>query len=260
MQLLSRYLGGLLLSGVSFGAAALPTIQSTEFFTDRWGPSTAFPTLNGDYLHLSTVVASPDAPAQVSATATQGALIRPLNFFTGPIFAEKNYERYLTNTTLTGAWDLLVTDTSGSTTGTFAAIADPEFLPLLQNLQVTGLGTTPTISWAVPDLTGFDADAIRVRAVVAATGEQTFQSGLLPITATSFAMPSGILQLGVGYQFRILLQDGVDGRLENRSNTFSEVYAAAAPIPEPETYALMLAGLAGFGAYARWVRRRPTTV
>ena len=74
--------------------------------------------------------------------ATQGALVRDLNFFTGPIFAEKNYNRYLTNTSLTGAWDLTTTDSTGSTTGVFQAIADPELLPLLASLQVTANGLT----------------------------------------------------------------------------------------------------------------------
>jgi len=190
MQLLSRYLGGLLLTAVSCGATALPTIESTEFFTDRWAPSVAFPTRNGDYLHLSTVVVSPDAPEQVSAVATQGALVRPLTFFSGPIFAEKNFETFLSNLTLTGAWNLTVSDTSGSTNGTFAAIADPEFLPLLQSVQVVGSDTTPTITWTLPDLTGFDVDSIRVRAVVAATGEQN--STLTPILGSRSFRPIAI--------------------------------------------------------------------
>jgi hypothetical protein len=205
-------------------------------------------------------VVSSDAPEQVTAVATQGALVRPLTFFTSPIFAEKNFETYLSNLTLTGAWNLAVTDTSGSANGTFAAIADPEFLPLLQNVQVVGTDATPTITWTLPSFTGLDPDSIRVRAVIAATGQQIFQSGNLATSTTSFAMPGGVLQAGVGYEFRILLQDVVGQGLENRSNTFSGIYTVAAPIPEPETYALMLAGLAGVGAYARRASRRKESV
>ena len=255
MRTLSRCLGALLGVSAACAAAAAPVIQTTGFFTDRWAPSTAFPNLNGDYLHLFTTVVSPDAPADVSAVATQGALVRPLNFFTGPIFAEKNFERYLTNTSLTGGWNLAVADTSGTANGSFAAIADPEFLPLVQNVQISGTGLTPTVSWGLPDLTGFDVDAIRVRAVVAGTGEQIFQSAILPSTTTSFALPSGLLAPQVGYQFRVILDDFAGEGVENRSNTFSEVYTVSA-VPEPETYALMLAGLGALGVMARRRRRQ----
>jgi len=256
MRNLARSLvSSLLAASAVTAASAAPVIQSTQFYTDRWGPSIGFPTLNGDYLHLFTQVLSPDLPADVSAVATQGALVRPLNFFTGPIFAEKNFERFLTNTSLTGAWDLAVTDTSGTATGSFAAIADPQFLPLLQNVQVAANGTTPTVNWTLPDLSGFDVDSIRVRAVVAATGSQVFQSEALPTSATSFTLPTGILSLGTGYEFRIILDDLSGGLIENRSNTFSSVYVATAAIPEPETYALMLAGL-GLSAAAARRRRR----
>lgn len=84
-------------------AHAEPTIQSTLFFTDHWGPSVAFPLLDGEYLHLFTTVASSDAPADITAVATQGDLVRPLNFYSTPIFAEKNFERFLSNLMLTNA-------------------------------------------------------------------------------------------------------------------------------------------------------------
>ena len=255
MRELARSFVSLLVASAATAASAAPVIQSPQFYTDRWAASAAFPTLNGDYLHLFTQVISPDLPADVSAVATQGALVRPLNFFTGPIFAEKNFERFLTNTALTGAWDLAVTDTSGTATGSFAAIADPQFLPLMQNVQVVANGTTPTVTWTLPDLSGFDVDAIRVRAVVSATASQIFESALLPTSTTSFTLPAGVLSLGTGYEFRVLLDDFAGGRLENRSNTFSSIYVAAAPIPEPETYALMLAGLGVLGAAARRRRR-----
>jgi len=228
-------------------ATAQPAIQAPAFYTDRWGPSVAFPTLNGDYLHLFATVLSPDQPNQVTAVATQGAIVRNMAFFSGPIFAEKNFESYLTNTSLTGPWNLTVTDTHGSTNGSFAAIADPEFLPLMQNVQVSGAGTTPTVSWTLPNLSGFDVDAIRVRAVIAGTGVQIFQSALLPTTTSSFSFQSGVLALGETYEFRILLEDFVGQMEENRSNTFSPLLTTTvAAVPEPESWALLLGGLALF--------------
>jgi hypothetical protein len=189
----------------------------------------------------------------VSAVATQGDLVRPLNFYTTPIFAEKNFERFLTNPTLTGAWNLVATDTSGSSNGSFAAIAAPEFLPLVLNVQVAPAGLTPTVNWTLPDLTGFDVDGFRVRAVVASTSSQTFESALLGPSTTSFTLPTGVLTAGVGYEFRVLMDDLEGNRLENRSNSFAPIYTA--PIPEPATLSLMLAGLGAVVGYSAFRRR-----
>ncbi len=233
------------------GAAhAGPTIQSASFFTDTYGASQSFSSLLGNYLQLSTVVVSPDPASQVSAVASQGALVRELNFFTGPIFAEKNYNRYLSNTSLTGAWNLTATDSTGSTAGVFQAIADPESLPLLASLQVTADGLTPSLDWVLPDLGAFDVDSILVRVVVAETSVQVFQSARFDTGVTSFTLPGGVLLPGLGYEFRVMLEDFAGNRLENRSNTFSSVYAVSA-IPEPGTYALMLGGCLAIGLFAR---------
>lgn len=255
MVKLSVSFAALVLGMATCATHAAPTIQSTDFFTDHWGTSVAFPALDGNYLHLFTTVNSPDAPADVSAVATQGDLVRTLNFYTTPIFAEKNFERFLTNTALTGAWSLVATDTSGSSNGTFAAIADPELLPLLLDVQVAPAGLTPTVSWTLPSLEGFDVDGFRIRAVVASTSSQTFQSALLDPSTTSFTFPAGMLTAGVGYEFRILMDDLNGNRLENRSNTFAPVYIAAAPVPEPGALALMLAGLGAVVGSCAFKRR-----
>lgn len=62
-------------------------------------------------------------------------------------------------------------------------------------------------------------------------------------------MPSGVLQAGGTYAFRVMLDDVASGQLENRSYTFTGPETLA--IPEPETYALMLMGLAPVGVVAR---------
>ena len=242
--------------GAAGSVSALPVIERTSFFTDSYGPSVAFPARLGAYLQLDTTVSSADAPQWVSAVATQGGLIRPLTFYTGGIFSGKNFNTRLRDTSLTGAWSLTVTDSSGSATGVFAAIADPEILPLLQNVQVAAHGLTPTVTWRLPDLSQFDVDDIRVRAVEVATGQQIFQSTFLDPSSTSFTFGSGVLSYDVAYEFRLLLDDYDGARLENRSNTFSSVYTATA-VPEPSAVMLMLAGAGLLGAVAR--RRRSGT-
>lgn len=247
--------GALLIAlGAAGSVSALPVIERAAFYTESWESSVSFPTRSGDYLHLYAAVSSPDVPELVSAVATQGDLIQPMRFFTGPIFlGEKNFELFLRNTSRTGAWDLTVTDSSGSATGVFPAIANPQILPFLENIQVMAHGLTPTVTWELPDLSGFDVDAIRVRAVESETGRQIFQSDVFDPTSTSFTFGSGVLSYDIAYEFRLLLDDFDGTRLENRSNTFSSVYTATV-VPEPSGVMLMLAGVGLLGVAGRWRR------
>jgi hypothetical protein len=242
----------------SFATCAAPVITRTQFFTDVVGQSATFSVAAGSYLHLDTTATSPFAPAQVSATATyslDNSIVRGLNFYTGPIFAEKNFDRFLTNLSLTSAWNLRVTDPSGSTDGLFSSIADPELLPLVLDLHVIQGGTTPTVAWSLPNLEAYDLDRIRVRVTDASNNSAIFQSGSLSTSATSYEIPDGILTLGGTYEFRVMLEDFAgdlsSGALENRSNTFSGLVQL---VPEPGSIALLGFGLSGLAVFRR--RRR----
>jgi hypothetical protein len=234
-------------------ASAAPVITSTSMFTETVGPSSGFWIAQGQYVHLDSTYTSTGTIASASAQASYSlnpAIATPLAFYSGPIFAPRNFDVWYANTSRTAAWNLTLSDSSGSANAVIGGIADPEFVPLLLNLQVVANGTTPTLTWNLPDLSAFDVDRIRVRVFDPVTDVQLYASGNLFTNTTSFLMPAGFLQLGRNYEFRVLLEDLENGFLENRSNTFIQ-YSA---VPEPAMAALL--GLALLGCVATKRRRQ----
>ena len=229
--------------------AAAPVFERLDFYTDNFGASISDSRL-GTSLHLDVRVASPYAPSDMSVFATYSldpTISRTLNYYSGPIFSGKNFDRNFLPITLTSAWNVSAIDPDATTTAVIPGIANPQFLPLLLNLRAVANGTTPTILWELPDFTGFDPDDIRVRAIDIATRVQIYQSPVLSTSATSFTMPAGVLTAGRSYEFRVDVRDLEGATLENRSLTFT----GAVSIPEPGTLALLGLGLAGLAAARR---------
>lgn len=130
----------------------------------------------------------------------------------------------------TGAWRIAAerSDAKGAT-ATTAPIARPQQVPLVTDVRVAGKGARPRLSWKLPALAGFDVERIRVavRGGARVHGRflsELYVSGDLPATATSFRIPAGVLERGERYVFQVMLEDLEDGRLENRSLTFSDPY------------------------------------
>lgn len=103
----------------------------------------------------------------------------------------------------------------------------PQKVPLIDKVLVTGKGTQPRISWILPDLKGFDVERIRVAVRGGARVQGRFLSQLyvsagLPPTATSYAIPAGVLAAGERYVFQAMLEDLEAGAIENRSLSFSD--------------------------------------
>lgn len=128
------------------------------------------------------------------------------------------------------AWRI-VAERSGasSVSATTAVLANPQKIPLLDKVLVSGKGTQPRLSWKLPDLKGVDIDRIRVAVRGGARVHGRFMSQLwvspdLAPTATRYAIPAGVLKAGERYVFQVMLEDLEGGALENRSLSFSDPY------------------------------------
>ena len=112
---------------------------------------------------------------------------------------------------------------------TTPALAHPQQLPFVRNVRVAGKDATPRLRWQLPDLAGFDIERIRIAVRGGPRVQGRFlstrsTSGDLPPGATSFKIPAGVLTPGERYVFQVMLDDLEDGRLENRSSTFTAPY------------------------------------
>lgn len=129
-----------------------------------------------------------------------------------------------------GAWRLVAErgDAKGAAALT-RGLGNPQQVPLA-SVRVTGTGTQPRVSWKLPDLREFDIERVRVGVRGGARVQGRFLSllyvsGDLPLSATSFRIPPGVLTKGERYVFQVMLEDLEDGQLENRSLSFSDPYS-----------------------------------
>lgn len=231
-------------------ATPVATFDSAAQF--RWNVganSVGVPT--GDQQFVGIINVSPTAGTTV--TATQGVATRPLPFTPFTVFPTMFRSLDPFDAALTGSWSITASNGPDSAGPVLTnPIVNPQLLPLAQNLLVMGTGDTPTMTWALPDLTGFDVENTRIFVYDDATNDllhSTFISG----TPTQFTIPSGVLASGAPYIFAVLLEDGESyfpNALENRSSAFTQ---SAYVVPEPATAALLGGGLAGLGA---WRSRR----
>jgi hypothetical protein len=200
---------------------------------------------DGDFLELGAGISSsstPDPISSLSVQATQGLLTLPLNYNprTAALF-DPLFNRYipLAEARPEIGWTITATDSTGTTDPTFTeGIANPVLLPFVTGITVSDSSTTPTVSWTLPDLTGFSVDEIRLRIIDASTEANLFESTPLPIATTSFMVPNGILTSGKSYVYRVILDQNFEW-----SSTFSGVTR----VPEPGALVVVLAALASIG-------------
>jgi hypothetical protein len=230
-------------------AFAAPAVNTAVFATDVRVPSSGSTGLQTLW-NLS--VSSVDACTGLTATFSQGSQTFALLLNADPVFTPCNFSQnsfpfagqagLLAFAGSASPWSYTVTDSTGSITGLFPINAAPEVLPFAQNVLASDASRTPTVSWTLPDLTGFDVDRVRLRVLDEDLAGTIVYQADLASDATSYVVPNGVLEINHRYTYVVLLDDLDNGLLENRSRRRS--LEPIAVIPEPGTWALMAAGLA----------------
>jgi hypothetical protein len=211
----------------------------------------------GDFIQIALTIdrfSTPDPLSSLRVEATQGALSVPLPHIpqTALLFSPL-YAAFIPFAGApTGSWSITATDSAGTSAPvTTLPISHPVLLPSATDVRVSDAGTTPTVSWTLPDLTGFKVDAIQVR-IIDASNELSLFGADVALSTTSFRVPRGILTPGSSYIYMVLLEDRASegGGFEAWSHAFSGILR----VPEPAAPVLILAAFAAVQA-ARWLGR-----
>jgi hypothetical protein len=213
-------------------AGALPTVIGYGHFTDRVPPNPlpAYPD-GANLVQVFAVIQSSDPVGSptISAQALQGGTSLSLDLIP-PEGIDQDYNVFYKFSDLdlgfTGAWEIVPTDSTGIGPSTFTnPIAEPEFIPFVENITLQGAPLGARVTWTLPNLDGFDVDeVVGVGIFEITSGRRVSLSPPMPIQATSFDAPDGVLQPGVEYVYSIMLGDFEGADLENLSRAFSESF------------------------------------
>ena len=234
-------LGEAFASDISFPNPSLTGIMNPDAWTENrntnplgFGP--------GYLIIVSVDFVTPTGPG-ITGMATQGATTLPLaNTGTSP-FGSFFSGALPFSPALTGPWTVTLTDASGPVSAPTNAIPNPEIIPFVSNILVSGPGLAPHVAWTLPDLTGLFVQAESFRVYDVATKIDLMEFALASPAVDSFDVPIGLLQAGKSYSFDILLSNFARSTptstpfLQNRSETFSASFTT--PVPEPTSLLLV---------------------
>jgi hypothetical protein len=213
----------------STNAWALPTVIGYGHFTDRVPPNPLQLYPDGaDLVQVFAVIQSSDPVGSptISVQAVQGNTTLSLDLIPPEGIDPDYYVFYKfieLDPSLTGAWEIVPTDSTGIGPSTFTTtIAEPEFIPFVENITLQGAPLGARVSWTLPNLDGFDVDeVVGIDIFEITSGKPVFQIGPFDLQTTSYQPPAGALQVGVEYVYSILLADYEGSELENLSRAFS---------------------------------------
>ena len=162
--------------------------------------------------NLLAIGANSVTPMQnTSATATQGAMNVALTTFG----ASELGVRLPYNPDQVGSWTITAINGPDTTTHVTNDVAGVQALPFVSNINLSGSLLAPILTWVLP-VTSVPYTRIRIR--IQAGGAIVFTSNFLPVNTTTYTLPSGVLQLDRDYILRIMLEEGRNGNLVNRSD------------------------------------------
>jgi hypothetical protein len=278
----SEYLSCVLVAGlllVSAVASADPvTVNSAFYFRENRGANDIGQAL-GNRLIFGAGSVVPNGDNGTTATRRFGAGIE-INLPFNPSSVNPNQFSGSTDYTLERAQALMnLTFTNGTDTtlASVAPIGTIGLMPLAFDLGVSGLGLALTFHWTDPVIpAGLALERAQIRLYDLENPNATGNSDLIHTaflsspTDTSYALPvtfsSGLsLQWDHHYAFGIRLEDlreGVDPTLGGpaRLSSSQAYYSFTTPIPEPEIYAMMMAGLGLLGFVAKRKKRQASAM
>lgn len=270
--------------------AQAPVITNTIAFTENRNATSVFSAGHTFILGSTGVTPAGLAGTTATATHVPGGSgpDYALGYVPAPAFPNQYVVRDA-YTGQTGQWDITVTNPDGTATRRTHALDDVRQMQLLTGVGITGGSLlAPIVSWNGVDTVLFPSFCggvgpgacalgtdlyryqVEVRQITGTPGNatpivyvsgdiSTGAIGPLP-TGTSALVPDGFLTEGnqylIGVRFSHTEIEGFNpngsgiAALENRSVYYLE-YSTMAPVPEPETYAMMLAGLGLLGIASR---------
>ena len=204
-------IGALLGVLLTIGVQAEPVSSVPYFFRSNiMNPDGS----TADLLLIGTTV----NPLQnTSAIATQGA--------TNLVLQSDTFSDLSTNLPYNpdqlGPWTITATNGSDTATGITHNLFGVQVLPFVSTINLSGSLLTPTLTWVLP-ATSVPYTRIRVRILDFATREIVFTSVGLSTTATTYTLPSAVLQPDQVYLVRVMLEETqgfTASDLINRSDT-----------------------------------------
>ena len=266
---------------------AQPVITGEFLFTERRGATSLFASSHTFVIGATSIAPSGPGTSAIATHIPAGSgPDYALSFLTGPLDPDQ-YVIRVPYAGQTGQWQIAATNAGGTTTRLTHVLDDVRDLPLITGLSVSGSALTPHLSWNPVDATLFPSFCggalygacalgydffnyqVEVRLVTGTPGNAAplaFRSSAMPTSLpgtftpapTVFDIPTGVLGLGNDYLIGIrLVHNELEAFLPNNrffspvENRSTAYVGHAVPIPEPQTYALLLAGLGLLGLEAR---------
>jgi hypothetical protein len=227
------------------------TISDATDGVRHYGPSFLGPEYTAMAIHADiTPSGSP-----TTAVATQGATTVPLTFDGSPTDPNAYGGTTSYSSSLLGAWSITASNGPNSAGPTLTnTIPYVEEIPLLEDLTiVSGGGLTPTLTWTLPDLSGFDINTNLVTVFTTGGSQAVFNLGGL---GTTFAIPSGVLVPDTDYYFDVTIgYYNSDYGLIDDSETFTQSPYDVSSTPLPSSVSMLVPGLACL-AFAASRRKR----